>query len=52
LLLVATLSTARPMSSPPFQAVVPDLVEKHELAPATLNSLGMNISGAIGPRAG
>jgi predicted MFS family arabinose efflux permease len=41
------------MSSPPFQAIVPDLVEKHELAPAiALNSLGINISRAIGPALG
>jgi MFS family permease len=54
-LLVAAflLSTGAAMSSPPFQAIVPDLVEKHELAPAiALNSLGINISRAIGPALG
>lgn len=54
-LLVAAflLSAGAAMSSPPFQAIVPDLVEKHELAPAiALNSLGINISRAIGPALG
>lgn len=54
-LLVAAflLSTGAAMSSPPFQAIVPDLVEKQELAPAVaLNSLGINISRAIGPALG
>ncbi|MDO6405599.1 MFS transporter [Pantoea phytobeneficialis] len=54
-LLVAAflLSTGAAMSSPPFQAIVPDLVEKHELGPAiALNSLGINISRAIGPALG
>jgi MFS family permease len=41
------------MSSPPFQAVVPDLVSKPELGAAVaLNSLGVNISRAIGPALG
>ncbi|WP_044180024.1 MFS transporter, partial [Phytobacter massiliensis] len=42
-LLVAAflLSAGAAMSSPPFQAIVPDLVDKSELAPAVaLNSLG------------
>ncbi|ALB68927.1 MFS permease [Cronobacter dublinensis 1210] len=54
-LLVAAflLSAGAAMSSPPFQAIVPDLVDKHELAPAVaLNSLGINISRAIGPALG
>ncbi|ADU69250.1 MFS transporter [Pantoea sp. At-9b] len=54
-LLVAAflLSTGAAMSSPPFQAIVPDLVDKHELGPAiALNSLGINISRAIGPALG
>lgn len=54
-LLVAAflLSAGAAMSSPPFQAIVPDLVEKNELAPAVaLNSLGINISRAIGPALG
>ncbi|WP_437889348.1 MFS transporter [Phytobacter sp. V91] len=47
------LSAVAAMSSPQFQAIVPDLVEKHELAPAiALNSLGINISRAIGPALG
>lgn len=54
-LLVAAflLSTGAAMSSPPFQAIVPDLVKKQELGPAiALNSLGINISRAIGPALG
>ncbi|WP_416412476.1 MFS transporter [Pantoea sp. App145] len=47
------LSTGAAMSSPPFQAIVPDLVNKNELGPAiALNSLGINISRAIGPALG
>ncbi|WP_312239781.1 MFS transporter [Pantoea sp.] len=47
------LSAGAAMSSPPFQAIVPDLVEKSELGPAiALNSLGINISRAIGPALG
>ncbi|WP_039058421.1 MFS transporter [Enterobacter sp. Bisph1] len=55
ILLAATflLSTGAALSSPAFQAVVPDLVDKHELSPAiALNSLGINISRAIGPALG
>lgn len=55
ILLAATflLSTGAAMSSPPFQAIVPDLVSKAELSPAiALNSLGINISRAIGPALG
>jgi len=54
-LLIATflLSAGAAMSSPPFQAIVPDLVSKEELGPAiALNSLGINISRAIGPALG
>ena len=54
-LLVATflLSVGAAMSSPPFQAIVPDLVSKPELGAAVaLNSLGVNISRAIGPALG
>ena len=54
-LLVAAflLSAGAAMSSPPFQAVVPDLVSKPELGAAiALNSLGINISRAIGPALG
>ncbi|WP_413724337.1 MFS transporter [Sodalis sp. RH16] len=47
------LSTGAAMSSPPFQAIVPDLVIKTELPAAiALNSLGINISRAIGPALG
>ena len=47
------LSAGAAMSSPPFQAIVPDLVTKPELGPAiALNSLGINISRAIGPALG
>ncbi|MGO4152172.1 MFS transporter [Cupriavidus sp. YAF13] len=47
------LSTGAAMSSPPFQAIVPDLVDKADLPPAiALNSLGINISRAIGPALG
>lgn len=55
ILLVAAflLSTGAAMSSPPFQAIVPDLVKKSELGSAiALNSLGINISRAIGPALG
>lgn len=54
-LLVAAflLSTGAAMSSPPFQAIVPDLVKKEELGSAiALNSLGINISRAVGPALG
>ncbi|WP_380181000.1 MFS transporter [Kalamiella sp. sgz302252] len=47
------MSAGAAMSSPPFQAIVPDLVSKNELGPAiALNSLGINISRAIGPALG
>ncbi|MDU6409399.1 MAG: MFS transporter [Yersiniaceae bacterium] len=47
------MSTGAAMSSPPFQAIVPDLVKKRELSAAiALNSLGINISRAIGPALG
>lgn len=47
------MSTGAAMSSPPFQAIVPDLVSKEELGPAiALNSLGINISRALGPALG
>lgn len=55
ILLIAAflLSAGAAMSSPPFQAIVPDLVRKEELGPAiALNSLGINISRAIGPALG
>lgn len=47
------MSAGAAMSSPPFQAIVPDLVKKEELDSAiALNSLGINISRAIGPALG
>ena len=47
------MSAGAAMSSPPFQAIVPDLVEKQALSSAiALNSLGINISRAIGPALG
>lgn len=47
------MSMGAAMSSPPFQAIVPDLVDKSALGPAiALNSLGINISRAIGPALG
>jgi MFS family permease len=47
------LSTGAAMSAPSFQAIVPDLVPRTDLAPAIgLNSLGINISRAIGPALG
>ena len=47
------LSIGAAMSAPPFQAIVPDLVPKAELPGAiALNSLGINISRAIGPALG
>src|SRR3954451_8956137 len=36
-----------------FQAIVPDLVPRHELAPAvSLNSIGINVARVIGPALG
>ena len=38
---------------PVFQAIVPDLVPRHELAPAvSLNSIGINVARVIGPALG
>ncbi|MDF3881707.1 MFS transporter, partial [Cupriavidus basilensis] len=54
-LLAATflLGVGAAMNAPPFQAIVPDLVPKPELQSAVaLNSLGVNISRAIGPALG
>lgn len=54
-LLLATflLSTGAAMSAPPFQAIVADLVPREDLPPAlALNSLGINISRAVGPALG
>ena len=54
-LLAATfiLGIAAALSAPVFQAIVPELVDKHALPGAiALNSLGVNISRAIGPALG
>lgn len=54
-LLLATfvLSIGAAMTAPPFQAIVPELVSKPDLpAAVALNSLGINISRAIGPAIG
>lgn len=54
-LLAATfvLGVAAALSAPVFQAIVPELVEKPTLPDAVaLNSLGVNISRAIGPALG
>lgn len=55
LLLAATfvLGVAAALSAPVFQAIVPELVDKATLPDAVaLNSLGVNISRAIGPALG
>src|SRR5690554_5706079 len=55
LLLAATfvLGIAAALSAPVFQAIVPELVDKQALPDAiALNSLGVNISRAIGPALG
>lgn len=54
-LLAATfvLGIAAALSAPVFQAIVPELVDKEALPDAVaLNSLGVNISRAIGPALG
>ncbi|MBC8057426.1 MAG: MFS transporter, partial [Rhizobiales bacterium] len=54
-LLAATfvLGTSAALSAPVFQAIVPELVDKSALPDAVaLNSLGINISRAIGPAVG
>lgn len=44
------LGVGAAMAAPPFQAIVPELVDKRDLSAAVaLNSLGINISRAIGP---
>lgn len=45
--------TALAFGMPVFQAIVPDLVPRHELAPAvSLNSIGINVARVIGPALG
>lgn len=47
------LGTAAALSAPVFQAIVPELVDRPSLPDAiALNSLGVNISRAIGPALG
>ncbi|MDB5421796.1 MAG: transporter, partial [Brevundimonas sp.] len=47
------LGTAAALSAPAFQAIVPELVDRASLPEAVaLNSLGVNISRAIGPALG
>lgn len=53
LALTAVMGLGAALSAPAFQAIVPELVEKPALADAiALNSLGVNISRAIGPALG
>jgi MFS family permease len=53
LLAAFLLSTGAAMSAPPFQAIVAELVPREDLPPAlALNSLGINISRAVGPAIG
>jgi MFS family permease len=55
LILVASFlfGTLLAFSMPAFQAIVPDLVPRHELAPAvSLNSIGINVARVIGPALG
>ncbi|MGH7031997.1 MAG: MFS transporter [Stellaceae bacterium] len=47
------LGTLLSFGMPVFQAIVPDLVPRHELAPAvSLNSIGINVARVIGPALG
>src|SRR5208282_3056470 len=44
------IGTAGALTAPAWQAIVPELVPRPDLAPATAaNSVGINISRAIGP---
>ena len=55
IILVASFlfGTTLAFGMPVFQAVVPDLVPRHELAPAvSLNSIGINVARVIGPAVG
>lgn len=53
LVLTAVMGTGAAFSAPAFQATVPELVDKSVLADAiALNSLGVNVSRAIGPALG
>ena len=47
---VVALGAGAAMNAPAFQAIVPELVPKEELSSAVaLNSMGINVSRAIGP---
>jgi MFS family permease len=55
LILVASFlfGTLLAFGMPAFQAIVPELVPRHELAPAvSLNSIGINVARVIGPALG
>ncbi|MEN3952894.1 MFS transporter [Iodidimonas sp. SYSU 1G8] len=53
LALTFSLATAAALNAPAFQAIVPELVPRETLPQAVaLNSLGVNISRAIGPALG
>lgn len=53
LLLAVLIGSATAMNTPAWQAVVPQLVPKAELAPAvSANSAGVNLSRAVGPALG
>jgi MFS family permease len=53
LVFVFLIETGSAITSPPWQAVVPQLVPREELAPAiSMNSVGVNISRALGPAVG
>lgn len=53
LLLAVLIGSATAMNTPAWQAVVPQLVPKAELAPAvSANSAGLNLSRAVGPGLG
>jgi predicted MFS family arabinose efflux permease len=53
LLFTFLISVCGVLTAPAWQAIVPQLVPKRELAPAvTANSVGFNISRAIGPALG
>jgi MFS family permease len=53
LIMTAVISAAGAIGAPPWQAVVPELVSRRDLPSAVaLNSLGVNISRAVGPALG
>jgi MFS family permease len=53
LILTALVSAAAAVGAPPWQAVVTELVPRSDLSSAvSLNSLGINISRAVGPAIG